>query len=1726
MATYNEIADKIHGVYHQLRISIDGVALPDKPDNVVFVNTVNDSTGLEVGTVYCSQLTFTIDDPSKDLKGEELYIEDGVRDTDGTFQYAPVGYFRVDTTALDRGTVTYNCYDRMAYAFSGNYDTALTFPTTDKAIIEEICRKCKVPFTGQLTAHTITEKPTGINKTVLGYMLQLQGKNAFFNSAGTLEIKWYEKSDYTIDDSRIYSDGDASTTEKFTFGFVKNTRTVKKTETKYESQTTYDDDGNEHTQQVPYTEETSEEQTYSAGDGLQGVSFQNPFMTQEIVTELYNKLKGFEYTPATFQVVGDFRIRVMTIITATTNNGISYDIPVMNVQHSCDGGVVDLISSYGQSESSNELADTSGLSRSMSRWDAEIAYLKTAVVNNLSAERAKILYAEISSLNATNATIKKLDADTVKIGNLTAEVAKLGYVTAATVEAQYARLDKANIPTAWIDTAMIGEGVVGTVQIKDGSITDAKIVGLTASKLTAGKIDAGVIEVVNLNAANITVGTINGVQIAAGAIDKSKLDSLLTDWISSTDTDVDKALKDAGLASSAAATATSTANAASSTASSAKSTADSALTAANASVSKVEVEYYKSTSATALSGGSWSTTQPTWAEGTYIWSRNKTTSKAGTVTYSTAACITGNTGATGAKGATGATGDTGPQGPQGATGATGNGIKTITYYYARTTSQTAPSAANITATTMPALDSTNKYLWQKEVVAYTNNTSQTTVLLLAVYGDKGATGAKGDTGASGKSIGSVTNYYLATNSASGVTSSTSGWTTTVQNVSSSKKYLWNYEVIKYTDGTVASTSAPCIIGSYGDTGATGAKGDTGKGVKSATTTYQASSSGTTVPTGTWSTSIPSVSAGQYLWTRTITTYTDDTTSTSYSIGYKGSNGTNGTNGTSVTVKSTATTYQASASGTTVPTGTWSTSIPSVSKGQYLWTRVVVTYSDGKTATSYSVGYQGTNGVNGTSPTVSSTKVEYQQSTSGTATPTGTWSTTPPTATAGQYMWTRTTVTYSDGKTAVSYAVGKNGTNGLTGAAGRGITSTVITYQAGASGKTAPTGTWEANPPATTADKPYLWTRRVDTFSDGTTSTSYSIGATPEGIEVGGRNLVKGTSDEWSYYWTPPGTGINKTTNINQVIVPDGAQKGDLFTTTIEFEWTGFEASGGSFRLFAQGAQDGSWDKGNPFTSNLVTINSSSGSRIFTTTNVWNGNAKKYDIGLRCDYSSGVGKIRWRRLKVEKGNKATDWTPAPEDVDSAIDSAQNTADSAQSSANAAQSTANNAVSIANGKTTAYYQTAQPSGGTYKTNDLWFDTDGGYQMYYYNGSKWVATQYGSAAILASAITAEKIAASAVTSGKIAAGAVVAEKIAANAVVAGKIATNAVTAGTIAASAVTTDKVAANAITSVKIAANAVTADKIVAEAVTSAKLAAGAVIAEKIATNAVTADKIAAKAVTADKMSVTDLSAISAKIGGWELGTGYIRDKDTSNRYAGIGRNGVTYAFFAGGSKADGSDGNFRVGHDGTLMATNATISGAITATSFSYSQKIGSNTAFFEVANGELSTGYKDSYGTFFGGLSTTGEETTITGRNIDIQSNMEGSECCIIMGDFMTLQSDGEISIGGSSCYIGSNLTVSGLINGVDISSLNSKLLKHGQVEATVTIPSGFATLTIQSASDFNKTLNLYGISEVYAMWVDKGYGDQWQLTASVYNGALLLQSYSKWGANLKSVIMFHILGI
>lgn len=202
-------------------------------------------------------------------------------------------------------------------------------------------------------------------------------------------------------------------------------------------------------------------------------------------------------------------------------------------------------------------------------------------------------------------------------------------------------------------------------------------------------------------------------------------------------------------------------------------------------------------------------------------------------------------------------------------------------------------------------------------------------------------------------------------------------------------------------------------------------------------------------------------------------------------------------------------YQIGESGTEPPDGEWSSEPVDAEAGKYLWTRTITYYTNSSRNTAYSIAKSGLNGEKGesgdkgdkgdTGPAgkgISSTEVTYQASTSGTSIPTGTWVTSIPSVAAGSYLWTRTIITYTDKTSTTSYAVGKMGN---TGATGKGIKSTSITYQAHSNGTTAPTGTWTDLVPTTSAEKPYLWSRTILTYTDNTTSTTYSVGSTPDGV---------------------------------------------------------------------------------------------------------------------------------------------------------------------------------------------------------------------------------------------------------------------------------------------------------------------------------------------------------------------------------------------------------------------------------------------------------------------------------------------------------------------------------------------------------------------------------------------------------------------------------------------------
>lgn len=463
-------------------------------------------------------------------------------------------------------------------------------------------------------------------------------------------------------------------------------------------------------------------------------------------------------------------------------------------------------------------------------------------------------------------------------------------------------------------------------------------------------------------------------------------------------------------------------------------------------------------------------------------------------------------------------------GADGADGTNGVGIKSITNKYAVSASNT--TAPTSWSDTVPTMTTTNRYLWNYEIVTYTNSTtSETKKRVIGAYGNTGNTGA---TGATGVGIKSITEYYLASSASSGVTTSTSGWTTSVQSTSSSKKYLWNYEVVTYTNDT-KYTSSPVIIGTYGDKGDTGPQGVQGPKGADGTPRYtwiryadNASGSGiSNSPTGktyigfaynkttatesntpsdyTWSLikgekgdqGVPGAKGADGKTTYTWIKYSDNSTgsgmydtpkSTTQYIGiavnkttatesntpsdytwskFKGDDGADGKG-----IKSTAVTYQVSTSGTTPPTGTWNSSIPSVAANQYLWTRTVITYTDNTTSTSYSVGKMGANGAKGdkgdTGPAgadgdgIVSVSNTYQIGSSGTTAPTGSWSATVPSPQKGKYLWTKTVTTYKKSDPTTVYSVSYYGTDGTAAKYVRVAGDQVFIYTNNFSGNPTPT----------------------------------------------------------------------------------------------------------------------------------------------------------------------------------------------------------------------------------------------------------------------------------------------------------------------------------------------------------------------------------------------------------------------------------------------------------------------------------------------------------------------------------------------------------------------------------------------------------------------------------------------------------------------------------------------
>lgn len=367
-------------------------------------------------------------------------------------------------------------------------------------------------------------------------------------------------------------------------------------------------------------------------------------------------------------------------------------------------------------------------------------------------------------------------------------------------------------------------------------------------------------------------------------------------------------------------------------------------------ISSITEEYYLSTSKTTQTGGSWVATPPTWSTGKYMWTRSKIVYNNPTSTvYTTPICDSSweavNDMEIGVrnllKGSNKAYTNINISQWNGTVSrwrrkhCSEFGLQagdTITFsvkirpinksklraridFYSESSGEVGKTTyanseiifkgeekvSSVTATIPKDKEYITLYIQNADTVNDTTVTSEQYMHDILTKGNKvvGWTPAPEDVdNAIGNNLKTVdVMYYLSTSQ----TSLTGGsWQTTAPTWVNGK-YMWSKTVTTLANGTTKESSPTCIAGAKGDTGSAG------KGVKSIVEQYYLSTSQTSLSGGSWSTTVPTWQQGKYIWTRSVITYTDNTTTTTNGIcvsgskgdkGDAGTNGTNGVNGTS------------------------------------------------------------------------------------------------------------------------------------------------------------------------------------------------------------------------------------------------------------------------------------------------------------------------------------------------------------------------------------------------------------------------------------------------------------------------------------------------------------------------------------------------------------------------------------------------------------------------------------------------------------------------------------------------------------------------------------------------------------------------------------------------------------------------------------------------------------
>lgn len=421
--------------------------------NIKFTGGSEGEDDFSLGSVVSQYVEATIPDCAGAIENHEFLLQIGM-DIDGLTEYIPIGYFTAGKPKKTENQIEFTAYDRMMN-LETPFSSSLPDNTDTIAILKRIAEITRVPvITEGLDAITMAN-PKGYScREVLSYVAQMYGGFALCNRQGQIEIHTYTDSDYTVGTGRYWDNFEHN---EYPFNVEKLTCYTGK-----------DEEGNSS--------------SISAGNGARAVTFSNPFMTEDVLNNILSAIGQFSYMPGNLKLLGDPRLDPWDILTVEDLNGDSYKVPAMKLEWEYDGGLTHTIEAVGLSEEETNADYKGPQTKEMDRYYAQLVMIDHAMINKLDVDTAKITYATITNLNATNANIEMLNADVGNFRDLTATQFKAANAKIDILDGNYANIktllsgnagvgDLQNIhltsQNAVIDSALIRNAVMQTVTISD-----------------------------------------------------------------------------------------------------------------------------------------------------------------------------------------------------------------------------------------------------------------------------------------------------------------------------------------------------------------------------------------------------------------------------------------------------------------------------------------------------------------------------------------------------------------------------------------------------------------------------------------------------------------------------------------------------------------------------------------------------------------------------------------------------------------------------------------------------------------------------------------------------------------------------------------------------------------------------------------------------------------------------------------------------------------------------------------------------------------------------------------------------------------------------------------------------------------------------------------------------------------------------------------------------------